>query len=106
MSQNIQINLNQRTMPFMQDGETKISSVAGLPGEVPSFDDLLQESLVRVNTLHKTADRETQRLALGDVEDISQVVTAVSQAELALKLVVEIRNKLVDAYQEIARMSI
>ncbi len=106
MSQNIQINLNQRTMPFLQDQDPKVFSTERLPGEVPSFDALLQESLVKVNTLHKTADRETQRLALGDVEDISQVVTAVSQAELALKLVVEIRNKLVDAYQEIARMSV
>ncbi len=106
MSQNIQIDLNQRTMPFMQDRVTGASSVEGLPGEVPSFDALLQENLVKVNSLQKVADRETQRLALGDVEDISQVVTAVSQAELALKLVVEIRNKLVDAYQELSRISV
>jgi len=106
VSQDMRIDLNQRTMPFIGNRENDVASGAPVPGEVSSFDELLQESLVTVNGLQKTADRQIQRLALGDVEDISQVVTAASQAELALRLVVEIRNKLVDAYQEISRIAL
>ena len=106
MNQNMRIDLNQRTMPFAEPQGGGISSVRGVVGENSSFEELLEESLVTVNSLQKTSDREIQKLALGDVEDISQVVTAASQAQLALRLVVEIRNKLVDAYQELARISI
>jgi len=106
VNQQMRIDLNQRTMSFTEPRGSEIASAEGLPGEKTSFEELLDESLVTVNSLQKTADREVQRLALGDVEDISQVVTAASQAELALRLVVEVRNKLVDAYQELARISI
>ncbi len=106
VNQHMRIDLNQRTMPFAEPQGGGIASARGVAGEDSSFEELLEESLVTVNSLQKTSDREIQKLALGDVEDISQVVTAASQAQLALRLVVEIRNKLVDAYQELARISI
>jgi flagellar hook-basal body complex protein FliE len=40
------------------------------------------------------------------VNDISEVVVAASEAEMSLRLFMEIRNKLVDAYQQIARMPV
>jgi flagellar hook-basal body complex protein FliE len=66
----------------------------------------MEQSMARVNDLQQEADRMTQRLALGDVDDISDVVIATSQAELALRMMVEVRNKLVDAYQQISRMPV
>ena len=52
------------------------------------------------------SDQFVQRLALGEVDDVSEVSIAVEKAELALRLMVQIRDKLVDAYQQIARMSV
>jgi len=47
-----------------------------------------------------------QRMSLGEVEDISEVSIAVEKAEMALRLMVQIRDKLLDAYQQIGRMSV
>jgi flagellar hook-basal body complex protein FliE len=47
-----------------------------------------------------------QKLVTGDVDDISQVVTAVAEAEIALRLFVEVRDKLVDAYQQLSRIPV
>ncbi|MDR1917182.1 MAG: flagellar hook-basal body complex protein FliE [Synergistaceae bacterium] len=72
----------------------------------PPFMDVLKESVMKVNDAQVEADNLTNRLALGEVEDISEVSVAVEKAELALRLMVQIRDKLVDAYQQIARMSV
>ena len=71
-----------------------------------SFSDLLKQSIVKVNDVQKNADTLAQRLALGEVDDVSEVSIAVEKAELALRMMVQIRDKLVDAYQQIARMSV
>jgi len=70
-----------------------------------SFEDLLSTSMKRVNKLQVEADEMVNKLATGDVEDISEVVLASSRAEIALKMFMELRNKFVDAYQQLSRMS-
>lgn len=72
----------------------------------PPFMDVLKQSVMKVNDVQVEADNLTKRLALGEIEDISEVSIAVEKAELALRLMVQIRDKLVDAYQQIARMSV
>jgi flagellar hook-basal body complex protein FliE len=71
-----------------------------------TFSEVLKNSVRRVNELQLDADNLTNRLALGEVDDISEVSIAVEKAELALRMMVQIRDKLVDAYQQIARMSV
>lgn len=70
-----------------------------------SFEELLSSSMKRVNALQLESDDMVRRLATGDVEDISEVVLASSRAEVALKLFMELRNKFVDAYQQLSRIS-
>jgi flagellar hook-basal body complex protein FliE len=72
----------------------------------PPFSEVLKDSVKKVNDLQVESDVMTQRLSLGEVEDIADVSVAVEKAELALRLMVQIRDKLVDAYQQIARMSV
>lgn len=70
-----------------------------------SFTDVLHDSMLRVNDLQVQSDNMVNRLALGEVEDISEVSIAVEKAELALRMMVQIRDKMLDAYQQISRMS-
>jgi flagellar hook-basal body complex protein FliE len=72
--------------------------------QTPPFAEVLKSSVMKVNQLQIDADNMTNRLALGEVEDISEVSIAVEKAELALRLMVQIRDKMVDAYQQISRM--
>jgi flagellar hook-basal body complex protein FliE len=73
--------------------------------EVASFQELLVSSAEKVNTLQIEADDMVRRLATGDVEDISEVVLASSRAEVALRMFMELRNKFLDAYQQLSRIS-
>lgn len=74
----------------------------------PSFADLLLESVNRVNLLQHEADMVNNNLARGliEVEDLHQVVLAGEKAELTLLLTVQIRNKVIEAYQELMRMQV
>ncbi|MDN5344426.1 MAG: flagellar hook-basal body complex protein FliE [Clostridia bacterium] len=71
-----------------------------------SFGDLLKAKLGEINTLQQQADALTQEYLAGQVEDVHQVMLALEQANLSLQLAMQVRNKAVEAYQEIARMQV
>ncbi len=71
-----------------------------------SFKDLLINSMKRVNDMQQEADQAITRLATGETDNVAEVMTAVEKADLAFQLLMQIRNKLVDAYQEIRQMRI
>ena len=70
-----------------------------------SFEDMLTSSIKKVNNLQLEAEKKIRDLAIGDVEDISEVVLASSRADTALRLVMEMRNKFLDAYQALSRIT-
>lgn len=103
----VTVNLLDRTLPFAEEGkEGTTGGNQGVSGSGMTFAAVLKESMENVNDLQRAADEKTRQLALGEVNDLSEVVVAASQAEISLKLFMEVRNKLVDAYQQIARMSV
>ena len=70
-----------------------------------SFEDMLSNSIKNVNNLQLEAEKKVRDMALGDVDDISEVVLASSRADTALRLVMEMRNKFLDAYQALSRIT-
>lgn len=70
------------------------------------FGKMLQEALTRVNDLQVEADRAIQDVALGKEEDLHRAMIALEKANLALGLTVQVRNKVIEAYQEIMRMQL
>ena len=70
-----------------------------------SFQDMLSDSIKKVNSLQLEAEKKIRDLAIGDVDDISEVVLASSRADTALRLVMEMRNKFLDAYQALSRIT-
>lgn len=70
------------------------------------FSEQLKQAFNEVNDTQIEADKITRDFLAGKVEDLHQVTIATQQANLALQLTVQIRNKIVDAYQEISRMQI
>lgn len=71
-----------------------------------SFSKLLLDSLEKVNALQLEADRAAVDLAVGRAENLHQVMLAGEKAQLALQLTLAVRNKVVEAYQELSRMQI
>lgn len=72
--------------------------------ESQGFSQLLSEALGKVNNLQLQSEKASIDLAAGKVEDVSQVIVAAEKASVALQLTMQVRNKVVDAYQEIMRM--
>lgn len=73
--------------------------------DAPSgFKEFFEKALQDVNNRLITADRLSEQLVTGQVEDVSQVMVAAQKAELSLQLAIQMRNKLLEAYQEIMRM--
>ncbi|MEJ5377226.1 MAG: flagellar hook-basal body complex protein FliE [bacterium] len=71
-----------------------------------SFEKMLQRSMEEVNALQEQAEQAIQDLATGQTEDLHKTMILMEKAELSLKLMVQVRNKLLDAYQEIMRMPV
>lgn len=69
-----------------------------------TFGQFLSEAITDVNELQQTAHHASIDLAAGKVQDIAQVMVASEKATVALQLTMQVRNKVVDAYQEIMRM--
>jgi flagellar hook-basal body complex protein FliE len=66
-----------------------------------SFKELLVGSIKEVNLLQKNADQAVETLMTGGEIGTAEVLTAVQKADLAFKMMMQMRNKMVTAYQEI-----
>jgi len=71
-----------------------------------SFRDLLEKSLGEVNDLQSVAEEKINKFATGEVSDVREVMVAVEEANLAFQFTLQIRNKIVEAYQEISRLQV
>ncbi len=59
-----------------------------------------------MNTLELMSTAASLDLAAGKLEDVSQVTIAAEKASIALQLTMQVRNKVIDAYQEVMRMHV
>ena len=79
---------------------------AGTQGAADSFANVLKDSLTQVNSLQHEADQAIQSLATGGPATLHDTMLAVEKAELSFKLMMQVRNKIVEAYQEVLRMQV
>ena len=71
-----------------------------------SFGEVLKNFLGEVNSLQKEAGQKVEELSLGGDVDLHEVMIKAEEAAIAFQLLLEIRNKLMDAYQELMRMQV
>ncbi len=65
-----------------------------------------REALEQVDQLQKAADKAGQAYALGETRDVASTLITIEKANLTFQLTQQIRNKVVEAYQEIMRMAV
>ena len=70
------------------------------------FLDLIKEEITKTNALQKNADHMATDLASGKKQNIHETMLSISHAELNFNLMVQVRNKALEAYQEIMRMPV
>lgn len=71
-----------------------------------SFSNMLGDLVQAVDGKTKAAEVETQKLMLGETNNLHQSMIAMQESSVAFTLLVEVRNKLVESYQELMRMPV
>lgn len=89
-----------------QKGSVPSATGNGAVKASSDFSQFLTEALQQVDTLQKNADVASVGLATGQIQDLHTAMVALQKASLSLSMTVEVRNKVLDAYQEITRMQI
>jgi flagellar hook-basal body complex protein FliE len=99
-------------MPFASAGLSPIASTLPMPGVVApkpagmDFGTALKDAVGALAQLGARADASSLALAKGDQIDIHEVMLNTEQASLGFSMALQVRNKLIDAYQEVIKMSV
>lgn len=89
--------------PESRIGEKKERSPGG---EAVAFEKVLRDSLKEVNNLQNQAEAAIQELARGETQDLHRTMVLIEKADLSFKLMMRVRNKLLEAYTEIMRLGV
>jgi len=101
--------------PSLARGLESLKGIEGFQGlealnptqqAAPSFKEFLLDALDHVNSMQHDANQAVEQLATGDDVNAAEVLTAVQKADLSFRMMMQIRNKLVQAYQEIKEIRI
>ena len=98
-------------LPIAPLGDFQLPALTGPEQASPAsggggFGKALMDSLNSLDASQADASTQAQQLATGQAKDVSSVVMSVEKASLDLQLATQIRNKGLEAYQEIFRMSV
>lgn len=70
------------------------------------FAEALKSSVSAVNQAQITADRAAEQIAAGETKNLHEAMIRLEEADISLRMMVQFRNKAVEAYQEIMRMQV
>lgn len=87
------------------DGMKSGLATGAAEGATP-FADTLKQSIAEINHLQVQADRAIEDLAAGRSSNIQDTIMAVEKADISFKLMMEVRNKIISAYQEVMRTQV
>jgi len=87
-------------------GIAPAASPASLGPNGGAFQSVFQEAISHVSSYQQNAQAATARFLSGEDEELHHVAIATQQADLSFQLFMEVRNKVVNAYQEVMRMQI
>jgi flagellar hook-basal body complex protein FliE len=68
------------------------------------FGDTVKDAINQVNELGNKSDQSVSQLVQGDRQDVHNVMIAVEKADIAFQLMMQVRNKIVNAYQEVSKL--
>ena len=71
-----------------------------------SFGDMLSSMVSKTNQMQQQADQAIEQLQAGGEESLHQTMISMEKADISLRYMVQVRNKAIDAYQEIMRMQV
>ena len=94
---------------------TLVSYLKALPAAGPGapaksigqgFSQALQSAVAQVNENQVAADHAVENFQIGESRNLHEVMISVEKADISLRMMVQVRNKVIEAYQEIMRMQV
>jgi flagellar hook-basal body complex protein FliE len=92
--------------PNLQVSEIRKPVSPGAEKNGTGFGEILKDAISTVNELQKKSDQEVQKLMAGESQDLHTTVIAMQKADLSFQMMMQVRNKIVQAYQEIMRTQV
>lgn len=84
----------------------QIAGAGASPDNGSAFSALFEQAVSRVNGYQKSADTAVRRFLAGEDEDLHRVAMVTQQAEVSFELFLQMKNKVVQAYQEMMRLQV
>lgn len=97
------MEINKLTIPITTNTTANKSSI---PKLTKDFGDMVKQALQNVNSDLVNSEKITGAYTVGENVELHQVVLATEKASLAFQLTLQIRNKVMESYQEIMRMQV
>jgi flagellar hook-basal body complex protein FliE len=88
------------------DKHRGLPSPRNADGAEGGFRDTLAFAIDHVDQAQKTADSQITAFVSGEQENLHEVMIAMNQAQLSFQFMVEVRNKMLESYQELSRMQV
>ena len=95
--------ISQIQTPFIQN---QLFDKVKPENKVEGFGQIFKDALKEVSTAQNESDKMTNQLVTGEVQDVHEVMIASQKASLSLQMTMQVRNKVVEAYQEVMRMQV
>jgi flagellar hook-basal body complex protein FliE len=97
--------------PIQSISTTQAPAIQRLEGlqkseDSASFKDYLLQSIQEVNSMQQAADQAVEKLFTGGEVNPAEVLTAVQKADIAFRMMLQVRNKLVAAYEEVQQIRV
>ena len=90
----------QSLTPLLPQEKGRVEDAQG------SFRKMLQTSIAEVNQLQKAADTSIEQLVAGKSRNLHETMIAMEKADISFRLMMEVRNKIIEAYNEVMRMQV
>ena len=104
---NFQINGIPFPSPVIKSRPDEIKPAkVGNESSGSSFGDVLENAIQEVSNLQQKAGTESQKLLTGNSQDIHSAMVALQKADVSFQMMMQVRNKLVSAYQEIMKTQV
>ncbi|RMG59363.1 MAG: flagellar hook-basal body complex protein FliE [Deltaproteobacteria bacterium] len=88
-------------IPGLVEGQSQVQKKSGT-----SFAEAVKKAIEEVSQVQNEAEKAIQSFAKGEVRDVHTVVLAMEKADVSLQVLLQVRNKLLNAYEEIMRMQV
>lgn len=98
----------QAKINYVKEADFQVAAQPMQPGnnlkEGPSTGGIMKRYHLEAPPLQHDADAQIQKLVSGETQDLHEITAAMDEAQTSFELMMEIRNQLVDAYQEVMKM--